>query len=197
VPASSRPIGEIFVGEPVGSRRYFLLLPRVPLLHSAFPLPMKHLLRSAVLSAILLAPVASFSAHVATKPAITLELAKKLAAKAEEEAAKNKWTVIVAIVDDGGNLVYLSKMDGTQIGSLDVAQKKARTAIKFKRPTKVFEEGVAGGRTAILSLPDVIAIEGGVPIVVDGTYIGAIGISGATSSQDGIVAAAALALLPK
>ena len=157
---------------------------------------MKHLIRSAVLAAILFVPVASFSAHVATKPAITLELAKKLAAKAEEEAAKNKWTVVVAIVDDGGNLVYLSKMDGTQIGSIDVAQKKARTAVKFKRPTKAFEDMVAGGRTAVLSLPDVVAIEGGVPIVVEGTYIGAIGISGAKSNEDGIVAAAALALLP-
>jgi glc operon protein GlcG len=158
---------------------------------------MKHLLRSVLLAAMLTAPVVSYCAHVATKPAITLELAKMLAAKAEEEAAKNKWTVVVAIVDDGGNLVYLSKMDGTQIGSIDVAQKKARTALKFKRPTKVFEDTIAGGRTAILSLPDVIAVEGGVPIVVEGTYIGGIGISGAKSNEDGIVAAAALTLLPK
>ncbi|HUR57747.1 MAG TPA: heme-binding protein [Opitutaceae bacterium] len=156
---------------------------------------MKHLIRSTLLLAILFAPVAAFSANVATKPTITLDLARKLAAKAEEEAAKNKWTVVVAIVDDGGNLVYLSKMDGTQIGSIDVAQKKARTAVKFKRPTKAFEDTVAGGRTAVLSLPDVIAIEGGVPIVVDGTYIGAIGISGAKSSEDGLVAAAALTLV--
>lgn len=156
---------------------------------------MKQILRTLLLATFVLVNAAPLSAQVISKPTISLELAKKLGAKAEAEAARNKWTVVVAIVDDGGNLVYLSKMDGTQIGSIDVAQKKARTAIKFKRPTKAFEDLVAGGRTAIVSLPDVVAIEGGVPIMAGDAYIGAIGISGAKSNEDGIVAAAALTVL--
>lgn len=136
---------------------------------------------------------ASLSAQVVNKPTVGLELAKKIAAKAEAEAAKLKLTVVVAIVDDGGNLVYLSKMDGTQIGSIDVAQLKAKTALRFKRPSKTFEEAVVAGRNAILSLPDVVPIEGGIPITVNGAIVGAIGISGAKSAEDGVIAEAALA----
>ncbi len=134
----------------------------------------------------------SVQAQLATKKALTLEAAKKLAAVAEAEALKNKWTMVIVIVDDGGNLMYLEKIDNTQIGSIEVAIQKAKTSISFKRPTKSFEEKVIGGRTVILSLPEVVAIEGGVPIVVDGQYIGAIGVSGGTSEQDGIVAKAAV-----
>ena len=137
----------------------------------------------------------SARAQIATKPTVSLELAKKIAAKAEVEAAKNKWTMVIVIVDDGGNLVYLEKMDGTQIGSIEVAQGKAVTALKFKRPTKAFEDAVAGGRNAILSLPGAVLIEGGIPLVVDGAYIGAIGVSGMKSNEDGIVAAAGVAAL--
>ncbi|MSU23108.1 MAG: heme-binding protein [Opitutus sp.] len=136
-------------------------------------------------------------AQLVTKTTLSLELAKKIAAKAEAEAAKNKWTMVIAIVDDGGNLIYLAKMDGTQIGSIDVAQEKARTALKFKRPTKVFEDVVAGGRTAILSLPGVVAIEGGLPLVVDGAYVGAIGVSGMKSTEDGVAAEAGASVLAK
>jgi uncharacterized protein GlcG (DUF336 family) len=103
--------------------------------------------------------------------------------------------MVIVIVDDGGNLVYLEKMDGTQIGSIEVAQGKAVTALKFKRPTKAFEDAVAGGRNAILSLPGAVLIEGGIPLVVDGAYIGAIGVSGMKSNEDGIVAAAGVAAL--
>ncbi len=153
-----------------------------------------------VRSLILAACVAAFtplsiSAQVITKTTVGLELAKKIATKAEAEAMKNKWTVVIVVVDDGGNLVYLEKMDGTQLGSIEVAQEKAKTALKFKRPSKAFEDVVAGGRTAILSLPNVVAIEGGLPIVVDGAYIGAIGVSGMKSSEDGVVAQAGLAAL--
>lgn len=101
----------------------------------------------------------------------------------------------MTIVDDGANLVYLQRMDNTQIGSIEVAIQKARTAISFKRPTKAYEDMVAGGRTAILGVPGVIPIEGGLPIVVDGQYVGAIGVSGGTAQQDGLVAAAALLVL--
>ncbi|MBI4621632.1 MAG: heme-binding protein [Verrucomicrobia bacterium] len=156
---------------------------------------MKHHLRYLLAAAFLASPALPLRAQTVTKPTITLELAKKIAVKAGAEAAKNKWNVVIAIVDDGGNLIYLEKMDGTQIGSIDVAQAKAKTALKFKRSTKVFEDVVAGGRTAILSLPGVVAVEGGLPLVVDGTYIGAIGVSGVKSNEDGVVAEAGASVL--
>lgn len=157
---------------------------------------MKHSLRYLLLAAGVALGTLPAGAQVATKPTVSLELAKKIAAKAEAEALKNNWTVVIAIVDDGGNLVYLEKMDGTQLGSIDVALHKAQTALKFKRPTKAFEEMVAGGRTAILSLPGVLAVEGGVPLVVNGAFIGAIGVSGMKSNEDAVVAQAGLAALP-
>jgi uncharacterized protein GlcG (DUF336 family) len=128
-------------------------------------------------------------------PNIGVDQAKALATAAIAEARKNDWTIVVAIVDTGGHLVYLERMDHTQIASVDVARRKAWTANSFKRSTKAFEDAVAGGRMATLSMPDAVLIEGGVPIVVDGRIVGAIGISGATSQQDGQVAAAALAVL--
>jgi glc operon protein GlcG len=147
--------------------------------------------------AVLAVGLSRTEAQVATKKAITLELAKKIAAAAETEALKNNWTVFVAIVDDGANLVYLERMDNTQIGSLEVAIQKAKTAISFKRPTKAYEDMVAGGRTAILGVPGVIPIEGGLPIIVDGQHIGAIGVSGGTAQQDGQIAKAALEALTR
>jgi len=123
--------------------------------------------------------------------------AKKIAAAAEAEAVKNKWTVVIAILDDGANLVYLQKMDTTQIGSIDVAIAKAASAVKFKRPSKAFEEAVAGGRQAILKLPGAIPVEGGIPLMSDGIVIGAIGVSGVTSQQDGQIAGAGAAEFAK
>jgi uncharacterized protein GlcG (DUF336 family) len=93
--------------------------------------------------------------------------------------------------------MYLQKADGTQIGSIEVAQDKAKSAVKFKRPTKAFEDVLAGGRTAILKLPGAIPVEGGVPLMVDGVVLGAIGVSGATSAQDGQCAAAGVKLFEK
>jgi glc operon protein GlcG len=147
---------------------------------------------AAFLLSLLLLPPFSVQAQLATKKALTLEAAKKLASVAEVEALKNKWTMVIAIVDDGGNLVYLERMDNTQIGSIEVAIQKAKTAISFKRPTKAYEDLVAQGKTDILGVPGVIPIEGGLPLVVDGQYIGAIGVSGGTRQQDGIVAKAAV-----
>ena len=135
-------------------------------------------------------------AQVATKPAITLELAKKIAAKANAEAAQNNWKVVITIVDDGGQTVYIERMDGTQIGSIDVSRAKALGAIKFKRPTKVFQDLVSGGNTGLLALPGIIPNEGGLPLMVNGTAIGSIGISGATSAQDGQIAAAGVTAMP-
>jgi len=116
---------------------------------------------------------------------ITLDAAKKAMAAAEAEAMKNNWPLAIVIVDSGGNLVMLHKLDNTQYGSIRIAEGKARTALDFRRPTKVFEDGVAGGGIGlrILSL-GVTAAEGGLPIVVDGKIVGAIGASGALSTQD-------------
>ncbi len=160
---------------------------------------MKNLLRVSLLVAALCGGLFTPTAHaqLATKKALTLEAAKKLAAAAEAEAAKNKWTVAIAIVDDGGHLVHFTRIDGTQVGSVDVAILKAKTALRFKRPTKVFEDAVKDGRTVILTLPDALPIEGGLPLVVDGVPIGAIGVSGVTSAQDGVVAKAAADLVAK
>jgi uncharacterized protein GlcG (DUF336 family) len=137
----------------------------------------------------------SMSAQLATKKALTLEVAKKIAAAAEAEAKKNGWNVVISVVDDGANLMYLERMDGTQVGSIEISQMKARTAIKMKRPTKLLEDAIAGGRTAMVKLPDVLGIEGGLPLVVEGQFVGAIGVSGVTSVQDGQIAAAGLKAL--
>jgi glc operon protein GlcG len=128
--------------------------------------------------------------ELATKKALTLGVAKQIAAAAEKHAAENKWNVCIAIVDDGGHLVYYSRMDGTQTGSVQVAQKKAQTAIGFKRPSKVFEEGVAGGRNVLLALPGAVPFEGGLPLSAEGQMVGAIGVSGVTAQQDGLIAQA-------
>ena len=128
---------------------------------------------------------------------ITVETAKQLAAPAIAEARKNQWAMAVAIVDISGGLVYFEKMDDTQNGSVDVSIAKARSAARFKRATKVFQDGLAAGGAGlrILALEGAVPIEGGVPIVVGGRIIGAIGVSGGTSEQDGVCAAAALATL--
>jgi uncharacterized protein GlcG (DUF336 family) len=133
-------------------------------------------------------PVAA--ADLATKRALTLEVARQVAAAAEKHARENKWNVCIAIVDDGGHLIYFQRLDGTQYGSVTVSQRKAQTAIGFKRPSKTFEEGVAGGRNALLGLPGAVPLEGGLPLVIDGEMIGAIGVSGVTAQQDGMIAQA-------
>jgi uncharacterized protein GlcG (DUF336 family) len=153
---------------------------------------MKKLLLSAVLLTSFMA-----DAQLATKKALTLEAAKQIAAAAEAEAKKNNWTMVISVVDDGGHLLYLERMDGTQIGSVEVAQEKAATAVRFKRPTKALEDTVAGGRQVMLKLPGATPIEGGLPIMAGNELIGAIGVSGGTSPQDGQVAAAGLAVAAK
>src|SRR5579863_8960109 len=128
-----------------------------------------------------------------TKKVLTLEAAKLIAAAARAEATKNRWNVVICVVDDGGHLIYLERMDGTQLASVQVAQDKARTAVLFKRPSKALEEAVAGGRTVVMKLAGAIPVEGGIPIISGTQLIGAIGVSGAISAQDGQVAAAGLA----
>jgi len=130
------------------------------------------------------------NAQLADKKVLTLEGAKKIAAAAEAEARKNNWNVVIAVVDDGGHLVYLQRVDGTQTGSIEVAIQKARTAQAFKRPTKVFEDAIAGGRNALIALHGALPLEGGLPIMVGGQLVGAIGVSGVKSTEDGQIAKA-------
>jgi uncharacterized protein GlcG (DUF336 family) len=130
-----------------------------------------------------------------TTKVITLEAARKMAAAGEAEALKNGWNVAITIVDAGGALIMFQKLDETQPGSIAVSQGKARASALFKRPSKALEELIAGGKTAFLSIEGIVPIQGGLPVVVDGKVIGAIGVSGVTSAQDEQIAAAALAVL--
>lgn len=117
---------------------------------------------------------------------ISLENAKKAAASAAAEASKNNWTIAVAIVDTAGTLVYYEKMDNTQVGSANVAIDKARSAALFKRPTKAFQDALAAGGDGlrILRLQGAVPSDGGIPLLLEGKIIGAIGVSGATNTQD-------------
>ena len=126
---------------------------------------------------------------------INSETAKRVAAPALAEARKNQWQMAVAIVDTAGDLVYFEKMDDTQVGSVDVAIAKARSAARFKRPTKAFQDALAAGGEGlrILALQGAVPVDGGVPIVIGGKVVGAIGMSGGTSAQDGQAAAAGVA----
>src|SRR5437588_1767162 len=135
----------------------------------------------------LMASVAFAQAPISYGPTITIESAKKAAAPAVAEAIRNNWAMAVAIVDTAGNLVYFEKMDGTQIGSVAVAIAKARSAALFKRPTKAFQDTLAAGGEGlrILGLKNAVPVEGGIPLVIDDKLVGAIGVSGGTSQQDG------------
>ena len=156
---------------------------------------MKPILTWSQLGALLVAvalATASGSAQLADKKALTLAAAKQVAAaaEAEAEAAKNNFTMVIAIVDDGGNLIYLEHMDEAQLASIKIAEEKAHTALSFKRPTKALEDAVTSGRTNMMTIPNTVMVEGGIPLVADGKIIGAIGVSGGNSSQDGGVAKA-------
>lgn len=132
------------------------------------------------------------------KPKPTLELAdvRRMAAAAEAEAVKNSWAVTLAIVDDGGHLLWLQRLDGAAPISAEIATAKARTAALGRRESKTYEDMINGGRTAFLSAPVLAGmLEGGVPILVDGQCCGAVGVSGVQSPQDVQVARAAIATL--
>ena len=124
---------------------------------------------------------------------ITLEAAKSMAAAGESEARKNGWNVAIAVVDASGGLILFHKLDETQSGSIAVAQGKARAAALFKRPSKAMEEAIAGGKQAFLAIEGIVPMQGGLPVIVEGKVIGAVGVSGVTSAQDEQVAQAALA----
>ena len=160
---------------------------------------LKNCIRSTIAGAFALVSLAAWGQqNLQTMPfgaPIGNDAAKKMATAAAAEARKNNWPVCIAIVDYHGDLVYFERLDNTQLGSVTVALDKARTAAKFKRSTKLLEDAVAGGRSVLLRLGDASPIQGGLPIVIDGKFAGAIGVSGVTSQQDEQVATAGLGAL--
>src|ERR1017187_1688295 len=124
------------------------------------------------------------------KPVLTLDDAKRVSAAAEKEAQSNGWQVVIAIVDDGGHLLYLQRSHDTQFGSVETAIAKAHARVAFQRPTKASEDAVLSGRFIHLALPGVIPAEGGIPLLREGVVIGGIGVSGVRSFQDGQIAVA-------
>jgi glc operon protein GlcG len=148
------------------------------------------------------APAAAAPASTANMPygtPITLDQAKRAMAAAELEAIKNSWQVAIAILDSGGNLVVFHKIDNTQLSATEGAEGKARTALQFKRPSKALDDAIAagGGGMRLLALKDITPLEGGIPLVANGAIIGAIGVSGALSAQDGQIAKAGADTLAK
>ena len=132
-------------------------------------------------------------------PPITLEQAKRVMAAAELEAAKNSWQVAIAILDSGGNMIMFHRVDNAQLSATTVSEGKARTALQFKRPSKALDDAIAAGGAGLrlLAVKDITPLEGGLPVILDGTIIGAIGVSGALSSQDAQVARAGAAAVVK
>lgn len=148
----------------------------------------KLVLTSVALCAAIAAAPAFAQAPPAYGETINIETAKKAAAAAVEESKKNNWGMCVAITGPSGDLVYFERMDACQYASIAISQHKARTAATFRRPTKVFEDRVASGPAgiAVITLDGVIASEGGIPIVIGGKIVGAMGCSGGTGQQDGM-----------
>lgn len=144
-----------------------------------------------------LALLAAMPAKAQTPPppyglAIGLENARKAMAAAEGEATKNNWAVVISIIDSGGHIVMLHRRDDVQLSSIELSQGKAKTALMFKRPSKVLDDAIAGGGPGLrfLALKDIVPLEGGVPLIIDGKIVGAIGVSGVLSSQDAQIARA-------
>jgi len=144
-------------------------------------------------------PVAPPPPQIPYGAPIGLDVAKKVMAGAEAEAIKNKWNMVIAILDSGGNLVMLERMDGTQLGSIEAAKDKAYSAVLYRRPTKVFQDlvGQGGPNLRLLRLAGASPLEGGIPILIDGKIVGAVGVSGAASEQDAQVAKAGVDALLK
>jgi uncharacterized protein GlcG (DUF336 family) len=124
------------------------------------------------------------------KKSLTLAEARQIAAAAEAEAAKNQWNVTIAVLDEGGHLLYLERMDDAPLAGVVVAQEKARTSVLFRRPTKSIEESILGGRLVMLALPGATPIEGGLPLMNADRLVGGIGVSGVQSAQDAQIARA-------
>ncbi|HXJ44407.1 MAG TPA: heme-binding protein [Bryobacteraceae bacterium] len=152
---------------------------------------MRKFLRACAFVSISLLPAFSATAQtLADRKALPLATARKMAEAAETFAMQNNWKMVICLMDEGGNLIYLERMDGSPLGSIGVAQEKALSSAKFSSPTKNFEDAVAKGGHNMLRL-GVMPFEGGLPIMVSGRMIGAIGVSGGSAAQDGQVAKAA------
>jgi len=136
------------------------------------------------------------TAQIAEKKVLTLDGAKRVAAAAEADARRRGLPVVIAVVDDSGNLLLLERLDSTQIGSIQVGIGKARTAAKFRRPTRFFEEQVKNGRIVTLALDDFTPLQGGVPILAGGQFVGAVGVSGDSPQVDEEIAMAGAAVIP-
>lgn len=129
------------------------------------------------------------------KRVLALAEGKRMAAAAEAKAEEEGWPVAIAVVDDGGHLLCLYRLDGTQLGSIETAIEKARSAVFFKRPTKSWEERLAEGRIGYLNLPGLLPVEGGIPVILDNQIVGGIGVSGVRSGEDAMIAQAGLIAL--
>ena len=130
-----------------------------------------------------------------TRSMLTLDDCKRISSAAEAEAKKNNWNVCIAILDDGGHLLHLIRMDGGTPANARIAIEKARTAAETRRSTAMWEERIKAGRTSMLKMPGVLPVQGGLPIVVDGECIGAVGVSGVQSHEDEQIAKAGIAVL--
>ena len=129
-----------------------------------------------------------------SRPSLTLEDCKKMGAACEAEARKNNWNVAIAILDDGGHPLWVARMDGATPANVEIAIGKGRTAAVTRRSTKTWEDRIAGGRLSMLGMP-VLPVQGGIPLVVEGTCVGAIGVSGVQSHEDEQIANAGAAAL--
>ena len=127
-----------------------------------------------------------------TRPMLTLEDCRKISAAAEAEAKKNNWIVSIAILDDGGHLLHLIRMDGASPFNARTAVAKGKTAAETRRSTLVWEDRIKGGRNSMLGMPQITPVQGGLPIVVDGTCIGGVGVSGVQSHEDEQIAKAGI-----
>jgi uncharacterized protein GlcG (DUF336 family) len=152
---------------------------------------MRNLLLAILLAGLCVAP--SRSGDLPSKNVLPLGYAKEIVAAAEAEAARRGATVVIAVVDDGGHLIALHRLDDTQVASVEVGIGKARTAAIFRRPSKVFEDQIRDGRVASLALPGATPLQGGLPIIANGKVIGAIGVSGNTPQEDEDIAKAGAA----
>ena len=154
------------------------------------PLAARIAMTGAIIVALLTAAPAPLEAQVRPVRMLSLEGAQKALVAATAEARKQNWAVSIAVVDAFGELVAFARLDGASLGSVDVSRAKARTAARFRRPTKSFDSTLTAGRLAILGIDGVTPVEGGVPIIVNGEIVGAVGVSGVTSAQDAQVATA-------
>jgi uncharacterized protein GlcG (DUF336 family) len=153
---------------------------------------LKTLAGAFILALVAVAPAGAQTTPPPYGPPIGIEGARAVMAAAESEAAKNNWAVVISIIDSGGNIVMLHRHNDVQLSSIDISQGKAKTALMFKRPSKVLDDAISGGGAGLrfLALKDIVPLEGGLPIVADGKIVGAIGVSGVLSAQDAQVARA-------